>query len=118
MGAPKLSINYHQIEPEATLQYSELSNLEYEESEEIMRILTISNDIRHFCPLAVSSAFFLVILMSLQPSQNANRINGILPNITENRRLYFEAHPILYLNNKQKMKLRIPIELQQETESS
>jgi DNA mismatch repair protein MutS2 len=33
----------------------------------------------------------------------ANKINGILPTITENRRLYFRDafHPILYLNNKQ-----------------
>jgi DNA mismatch repair protein MutS2 len=37
MGSKLGSIIY--IEPEATLQYSELSNLEYEESEEIMRIL-------------------------------------------------------------------------------
>jgi DNA mismatch repair protein MutS2 len=47
--------------------------------------------------------------MSLQPKPNMqNRING-MPNITENRRLYFRDayHPILYLNNKQKMKLRI-----------
>jgi DNA mismatch repair protein MutS2 len=50
MGLQRLGIY---IEPEATLQYSrELSNLEYEESEEIMRILKqLSNDIRHFLPL-------------------------------------------------------------------
>jgi DNA mismatch repair protein MutS2 len=61
--------------------------------------------------------------MSLQPKPNMqNRINGILPNITENRRLYFRDayHPILYLNNKQKNEITHPqtIELQQETESS
>jgi DNA mismatch repair protein MutS2 len=47
----------------------------------------------------------------------ANRINGILPTITEERRLYFREayHPILYLNNKQKTKLHIKtIELDQE----
>jgi DNA mismatch repair protein MutS2 len=48
----------------------------------------------------------------------ANRINGIMPQITDNRRLYFRDayHPILYLNNKQKQEITHPqtIELQQE----
>jgi DNA mismatch repair protein MutS2 len=48
----------------------------------------------------------------------ANRINGIMPAITNNRRLYFRDayHPILYLNNKQKQEITHPqtIELQQE----
>jgi DNA mismatch repair protein MutS2 len=120
MGSSKTgSIAY--IEPEATLQYSrELSNLEYEESEEIMRILKqLSNDIRHFLPLLKQYQHFLSdIDVIAAKAKYANRINGILPHITENRRLYFRDayHPILYLNNKQKNEITHPqtIELQQE----
>jgi DNA mismatch repair protein MutS2 len=120
MGSSKTgSIAY--IEPEATLQYSrELSNLEYEESEEIMRILKqLSNDIRHFLPLLKQYQHFLSdIDVIAAKAKYANRINGILPQITHNRRLFFKDayHPILYLNNKQKQEITHPqtIELQQE----
>ena len=48
----------------------------------------------------------------------ANKINGLLPNITEEKRLFFRDayHPILYLNNKQKKEITDPqtIELNQE----
>jgi DNA mismatch repair protein MutS2 len=48
LGSSKQEVSY--IEPETTLKYSrELSNLEYEETEEINRILKqLSNDIRPF----------------------------------------------------------------------
>jgi DNA mismatch repair protein MutS2 len=58
------------------------------------------------------------VTSTLSPqAKYANRINGIMPAITNNRRLYFDAyHPILYLNNKQKQEITHPqtIELQQE----
>ncbi|CAH0335752.1 Endonuclease MutS2 [Flavobacterium sp. CECT 9288] len=120
MGSSKTgSIAY--IEPEATLQYSrELSNLEYEEKEEITRILKLlSNQIRPFLPLLVEYQDFLSdIDVIAAKAKYANKINGILPNITEDRRLYFRDafHPILYLNNKQKNEITHPqtIELEQE----
>ncbi len=120
MGSSKTgSIAY--IEPEATLQYSrELSNLEYEEKEEITRILKLlSNQIRPFLPLLVQYQDFLSdIDVIAAKAKYANKINGILPNITEERRLYFRDayHPILYLNNKQKDEITHPqtIELEQE----
>ena len=120
LGSSKTgSIAY--IEPEATLKYSrELSNLEYEETEEITRILKqLSNAIRPFLPLLIDYQEFLSdIDVVAAKAKYANRINGILPQITENRRLYFRDayHPILYLNNKQKKEITHPqtIELQQE----
>ena len=120
MGSSKTgSIAY--IEPEATLRYSrELGNLEYEEKEEIMRILKqLSDAIRIFLPLIIQYQDFLSdIDVIAAKAKYAVRINGILPNITEERRLNFRDayHPILYLNNKQKNEITHPqsIELYQE----
>ena len=120
LGSSKTgSIAY--IEPEATLQYSrELSNLEYEEKEEITRILKqLSNQIRPFLPLLIQYQEFLSdIDVIAAKAKYANKINGILPAITDNRRLYFRnaLHPILYLNNKLKNEITHSqtIELDQE----
>jgi DNA mismatch repair protein MutS2 len=120
LGSSKTgSIAY--IEPEATLNYSrELSNLEYEEKEEITRILKqLSNQIRPFLPLLIQYQDFLSdIDVIAGKAKYANRINGILPEITENRRLYFRDafHPILYLTNKNSGEITHPqtIELTQE----
>lgn len=120
LGSSKTgSIAY--IEPEATLQYSrELSNLEYEEKEEITRILKfLTNNVRHFLPLIIKYQDFLSdIDVIASKAKYARRINGILPEITENRRIYFRDafHPILYLNNKEKNEITLPqtIELNQE----
>ena len=93
------------IEPETTLQYSrELSNLEYEEKEEITRILKqLTNSIRHFLPLLIKYQDFLSdIDIVAAKAKYAIKINAILPKITEERRIYFREayHPILYLTNK------------------
>ena len=106
LGSSKTgSIAY--IEPEATLKYSrELSNLEYEEKQEIKRILKqLTENIRPFLPLLIQYQDFLSSIdVVAAKAKYATRINGILPQITENRRLYFRdaIHPILYLTNKQK----------------
>ena len=121
LGSSKTgSIAY--IEPEATLHYSrELSNLEYEEKEEINRILKqLSNYIRPYLPLLIKYQEFLSdIDVIAAKAKYANKINGILPAITENRRLYFRDayHPILFLNNKLKNEITHPqtIELSQES---
>ncbi|WP_310559016.1 endonuclease MutS2, partial [Flavobacterium sp.] len=120
LGSSKTgSIAY--IEPETTLKYSrELSNLEYEEKEEITRILKqLSNQIRPFLPLLIQYQDFLSdIDVIAAKAKYANRINGILPTISEDRRLFFRDafHPILYLNNKQKNEITHPqtFELNQE----
>jgi DNA mismatch repair protein MutS2 len=101
------------IEPETTLQYSrELSNLEYEEKEEITRILKqLTNSIRHFLPLLIKYQDFLSdIDIVAAKAKYAIKINGILPTITKERRVYFREafHPILYLNNKAKNEITHP----------
>lgn len=112
LGSSKTgSIAY--IEPETTLRYSrELSNLEYEEKEEITRILKqLTNAIRHFLPLISSYQELLSdIDVIAAKAKYANKINGVLPQITEERRLYFRDayHPILYQNNKQKNEITYP----------
>ena len=120
LGSSKTgSIAY--IEPEATLRYSrELSNLEYEEKEEITRILKqLSNAIRPYLPLLIEYQEFLSdIDVIAAKAKYANKINAILPQISKERRLFLRDayHPILYLNNKQKNEVTHPqtIELNQD----
>lgn len=112
LGSSKTgSIAY--IEPEATLKYSrELSNLEYEECEEITRILKkLTNDIRPFLDLLKEYQEFLSdIDVVAAKAKYAFKINAILPHITEEKRLYFREayHPILFLNNKSKNEITFP----------
>ena len=120
LGSSKTgSIAY--IEPETTLKYSrELSNLEYEEKEEINRILKqLSNRIRPFLDLLIEYQNFLSdVDVIAAKAKYANKINAILPTITEERRLFFRDafHPILFLSNKEKNEITYPqtIELEQE----
>ncbi len=101
------------VEPEATLQYSrELANLEYEEREEITRILKqLSNAIRPYLDLLKQYQDFLSdIDVIAAKAKYANKINGVLPKITQEKRLYFRDafHPILYLNNTVKQEKTFP----------
>ena len=120
LGSSKTgSIAY--IEPETTLKYSrELSNLEYEEKEEITRILKqLSNRIRPYLELLIEYQNFLSdIDVIAAKAKYAHKINAILPTITEERRLFFRDafHPILYLTNAEKNEITYPqtIELHQE----
>jgi len=120
LGSSKTgSIAY--IEPEATLNYSrELSNLEYEEREEITKILKkLSYEIRPFVDLLLQYQDFLSdIDVIAAKAKYANKINALLPNIIEEKRLFFREafHPILYLNNLEKKEVTFPqtIELNQD----
>jgi DNA mismatch repair protein MutS2 len=120
LGSSKTgSIAY--IEPEATLRYSrELSNLEYEEREEITRILKkLSNDIRPLLELLKQYQEFLSdIDVVAAKAKYARKINAVLPTITNEKELYFRDafHPILYLNNLEKKEKTYPqtIELNNE----
>ncbi len=112
LGSSKTgSIAY--IEPESTLRYSrELANLEYEEREEIIKILkNLTNSIRPFLPLLIHYQDFLsdVDVISAK-AKYARKINGLLPNITKERKIYFREafHPILYLTNKAKKEVTYP----------
>lgn len=112
LGSSKTgSIAY--IEPEATLRYSrELSNLAYEEREEIQRILKkLSYEIRPFTNLLIQYQDFLSdIDVIAAKAKYANKLNAILPEITEEKHLFFREayHPILYINNKAKNKVTYP----------
>ena len=121
LGSSKTgSIAY--IEPEATLRYSrELSNLEYEEREEITRILKkLSNDIRPFLELLRQYQDFLSdIDVVAAKAKYARKINAVLPTITTEKQLYFREafHPILYLNNLEKKEITFPQTIELNPES-
>lgn len=101
------------IEPESTLRFSrELSDLAYEEREEIMRILRgLTKAIRPFVEEIQQFQEFLTTLdITYGKSKYAERINGILPTIAEDRKVYFREayHPILLENNNAKRKVTYP----------
>lgn len=101
------------IEPETTLKYSrELNVLEFEEREEIIRILRmLSATIRPYTPLISQYQDFLSDMdIIAAKAKYANRINGILPKINTEKRLFFREafHPILLLNNKLENKPTFP----------
>ena len=120
MGGSKTgSIVY--IEPETTLQYTrELNNLEYEEKEEVIKILKELTDyIRLFLPLLNDYQTFLTkIDLIAAKAKFAREINAILPKISDDRQLYLRDafHPLLYLTNKAKGEKTFPqtIELSSE----
>lgn len=110
------------IEPEATLRYSrELNNLEYEEREEITKILKkLSNEIRPYVELLKQYQEFLSdIDVIAAKAKYARKINAILPNIIEEKRLFFRDafHPILFLNNLEKKEKTFPQTIELKNES-
>ncbi|ALJ04061.1 DNA mismatch repair protein MutS [Pseudalgibacter alginicilyticus] len=121
MGGSKTgSIVY--IEPETTLQHTrELNNLEYEEQEEIVRILKeITNYIRPFSGLLKDSQDFLInIDLISAKAKYAKSMNAILPEISEDKSMFLRDayHPLLYLNNLKKKTTTFPqtIELKQDS---
>ncbi|NNE31450.1 MAG: DNA mismatch repair protein MutS [Winogradskyella sp.] len=106
MGGSKTgSIVY--IEPETTLQYSrELNNLEYEEKEEVIKILKELTDyIRLFLPLLHQYQSFLTKIDVISAkAKYAKGMNAILPEISDEKELMLKDayHPLLYLTNKEK----------------
>ncbi len=121
MGSSKTgSIVY--IEPETTLQHTrELNNLEYEEKEEITRILKeLTNFIRPFKTLLKDSQVFLIEMdVIAAKAKYARSMEAILPEITEERNLFLRDayHPLLYLTNLAEKKQTLPqtIELKQDS---
>ncbi len=106
MGTSKTgSIVY--IEPEAALRYSrELNNLEFDEKEEVQRILNeLTNVIRPFAPLLSDYQEFLAFMdITAAKAKYASEINALMPEINEDRRLFLRDayHPLLYLANTRK----------------
>ncbi|WP_421824893.1 endonuclease MutS2 [Flagellimonas oceanensis] len=120
MGTSKTgSIVY--IVPEATLSYTrELNNLEFEEKEEIQRILNkLTDEIRPYLELLQEYQKHLSdIDITAAKAKYANEMNGLLPEINEERELFLRDayHPLLYLSNKRKNEKTWPqtIKLHQE----
>ena len=105
LGSSK-SGNIVYIAPQATLTYQrELQNLEYEEKQEVIRILkTLSHKIRPYSTLLESHLDYLTHLDVISSkTKYAYSINGLLPKIDKNKRVYFKDafHPILFVNNKE-----------------
>ncbi|MBQ4914986.1 DNA mismatch repair protein MutS [Maribacter sp. MMG018] len=120
MGTSKTgSIVY--IEPEAALKYSrELNNLEFEEKEEIQRILNqLTDQIRPFRALLSDYQSYLSqIDVTAAKARYAQDINALKPKLNPEQRLYLRDayHPLLFLSNKRKGEKTYPqtIELHNE----
>ncbi|WP_298475658.1 DNA mismatch repair protein MutS [uncultured Maribacter sp.] len=120
MGSSKTgSIIY--IEPEATLRYSrELNNLEFDEKEEIQRILNeLTGYIRPFSYLLAEYQRFLCHMdITSAKAKYASEMNALLPKISEEKQMYLRDayHPLLFLSNKIKKEKTYPqtIELHSE----
>ncbi|WP_435625787.1 endonuclease MutS2 [Flagellimonas sp.] len=106
MGSSKTgSIVY--IIPEATLSYTrELNNLEYDEKEEIQRILNeLTSFIRPYQELLKGYQDYLISIdLTAAKAKYGEEMNAILPEINQDRQLYLRDayHPLLYLSNKLK----------------
>ena len=101
------------MEPQETLEYSnELSNLMYEEQEEIKKIL--KNLTEYFRPykslLKHYQDYLTTIDVLYAKAKFACQINGVLPLLSDNRRLYLKNayHPLLLLANKKRKEKTFP----------
>ncbi len=112
MGGSKTgSIVY--IEPETTLQYTrELNNLEYEEQEEVIRILKeVTDFMRPFLTLLKDYQTFLIAIDVISAkAKYAKAMNAILPELAEDRSMLLRDayHPLLYLANSAEKKKTFP----------
>jgi DNA mismatch repair protein MutS2 len=95
------------IQPEATQQHTrELNNLQYEEKEEIKRILKALTDLVRPYNLLLSEYQTLLSHIDLisAKANYAKRLNAVLPAISDTRALELKDayHPLLFLNNAAK----------------
>ena len=110
LGASKTgSIVY--IEPDTTHQHQrDLNNLEFEETEEIKRILLELTDyVRGFKPLLQQYQDYLVLMDVLYAkAKYAQAINGILPELSDQQELFLRDayHPLLLVANNEEGKKR------------
>ncbi|MEM9362128.1 MAG: DNA mismatch repair protein MutS [Bacteroidota bacterium] len=116
MGSSKTgSIVY--IIPEATLTYTrELNNLEYDEKEEIQRILNELTDfIRPYKDLLKGYQDYLISIdVTAAKAKYADEMNAIFPEINDDRQLNLRDayHPLLFLSNKLKREKTWPQTIQ------
>lgn len=121
LGASKTgSIVY--IEPDATHHYQrDLNNLEFEETEEIKRILLeLTAFVRGFKPLLQQYQTYLTRIDVLySKAKYANATEGIRPEISETQSLYLKDayHPLLLVANKEEKKETFPQTIEMTPES-
>ncbi len=101
------------IAPESTLQLTrELRSLEYEEKDEIVKILKQLTDVlRPFIGLLQQYQEFLIALDVIgAKAKYAKQINACLPKITTTKRVFLRDayHPILWETNTQKALKTVP----------
>ncbi|WP_415377001.1 endonuclease MutS2 [Patiriisocius sp. Uisw_017] len=92
------------MEPQETFEFTtELSNLVYEESEEVKRILKeLTEFVRPFKELLTEYQEYLIATdATYSKAKYAVSINAVLPIITKERRLHLidAFHPLLYISN-------------------
>jgi len=101
------------IEPQETLEYSnELSNLLYEEVEEIKRILKELTDfLRPYALNLHSYQEYLIIMDVLYgKAKYAKKINGVVPILTSEKRINLikAFHPLLLVSNNKRKQQTFP----------
>ena len=101
------------MEPQETLEYAnELSNLIYEELEEIKKILKeLTEFVRPFKPLLATYQDYLTTVDVLHAkARYALKINGVLPLLTNKKRLNLNKayHPLLLVANNSKKEKTFP----------
>ena len=112
MGSSKTgSIVY--VEPDITLQHNrELNNLQFEETDEIKRILLqLTQFLQPYRLLLIAYQDYLTLIDSYYArAKYAEKTNSILPKINTNRELCLVKayHPLLYLSNKLEGKTTYP----------
>ena len=110
------------IEPDTTQGYQrDLNNLEFEETEEVKRILLeLTNFIREFKPLLEQYQDYLTLMDVLySKAKYGESINAIRPQISEIQELFLRDayHPLLLVANKEEKKKTFPQTIQMATDS-
>ena len=101
------------IAPQTTLAYHrELQNLEYEEKQEVIRILrALSKQIRPFTPVLEEYLVYLTHLdVIASKAKYAHNINALLPKIGKTKKIFFKNayHPILWKKNEEHKVKTVP----------
>ena len=112
LGASKTGAIVY-IAPETTLTYSrELQNLIYEEKQEVIKILrALATKINPYTPLLKEYLVFLTHLDAVAAkAKYAKSINGLLPKISKDKKVFFKDafHPVLWKKNKDQNKETFP----------
>ena len=101
------------IQPEATQSHQrELNNLQYDEQEEVKRILkTLTDFVRPFIPLLKDYQKLLSTIDVISAkAKYAKKLDAVLPKITQDRELEIKEayHPLLLLNNRKRGEKTFP----------